>query len=184
MMPRFYISSLRDVRALAAAEHFLLIPLLYALIFLPPFFPWPHVLQAEKCDQSAFRNRGITHMLLLGMYSKAKFPKTVQLRIATQDVDTFNMYTHLEKIHAFVDQGRSLGKILVVDATGKGESLFVFCATLMRVGFTFDDAERIMRRYASPRYLRVGARATAVVTPCCNDVESAAPFPCSLILCV
>jgi chromosome condensin MukBEF MukE localization factor len=102
--------------------------------------------QAEKCDQVNFKERGITHLLLLGLYRSSQFNKTVQLRIATQDVDTYNMYTHLEKIHAFIDAGRRLGKVLVVDHTGKGECLFVFCAELMRMGFTFDDAERIMRR--------------------------------------
>jgi hypothetical protein len=36
------------------------------------------------CDQPTFRDRGITHVLVLGYFSSLKILKTVQLRIPTQ----------------------------------------------------------------------------------------------------
>jgi hypothetical protein len=56
------------------------------------------------------------------------------------------MYTHMERINTFVTEARRLGKLLVVDSTGKGESLLVVVIFLMRLGFSFEDAENIMRR--------------------------------------
>ena len=56
------------------------------------------------------------------------------------------MYTHMERIMTFVLEARRLGKLLVVDATGHGEALLVVVIFLMRLGFSFEDAELIMQR--------------------------------------
>jgi hypothetical protein len=102
-----------------------------------------------------------------------------------QDVDTYNFYTHFERVYTFVDEARRIGKLLVIDKcvrvagilspcgvavlapppprvvkltgaamcgvpcggrSGKSEALTVAVMYLMRLGFQFDDAERILLR--------------------------------------
>ncbi len=179
-------------------------------------------MQAQQCDPLSFRERGITHILLLGLFHNIRFLKTVQLHLQTQvrgaglccrrtewcpapllcvtrmvcvrvracvcwhqDVDTYNFYTHFERVYTFVDEARRIGKLLVIDKcvrvagilspcgvavlapspprvlkrtgaamcgvpcggrSGKSEALTVAVMYLMRLGFQFDDAERILLR--------------------------------------
>lgn len=143
-------------------------------------------------DFPTYRERGITHMLLLGDFWKHQFTKMVQLRIPSQNIDSYNMYTHLEKvwlsltlrrtvawfshptptptpvkIMAFIDAGRALGKVVIVDNNAKSEGLVAFIAYIMRMGFSFEDAERIMLRCVGVR-----ARASIVVFLCCCGFAS------------
>ncbi len=54
----------------------------------------------------------------------------------------------------FVLEARRLGKLLVIDASGHGESLAVVVIFLMRLGFSFEDAELIMQRYVEDVHWR------------------------------
>ena len=85
IFPRFYITSAEKV-----------VPLLLQLVTFEPVGLGMHrddgidtgavvtSWQASMCDQTVFRDRGITHVLILGFFTTLKILKTVQLKISSQ----------------------------------------------------------------------------------------------------
>lgn len=70
---------------------------------------------AAEVGRHGLRKRRISHLLVLGGHTPHTFVRTVQLTIRTENKPTFDLYTHLPRMAAFIREGKRLGGCLILD---------------------------------------------------------------------
>lgn len=68
------------------------------------------------------------------------------MSVTTVDANNMDMLSHTRRLLAFVENGRDVGGVLLVDKSGGAEAAYLFLAILIKMGLTLVDALKYMKR--------------------------------------